>query len=429
MAHETKELHERLQPYLLDPTRPSHKDLNDDELLEQHRLYVKGIDDILNRVERFNRQPTQTELTLLGELKHRAELAKLEIERRHWHRRVGDPFATIKEIQAGRAKIGMIMKSQVGGDAIVTKTVTPNWLVKALSESSGPGSVIVPEEYLAQVWDALTAEAVALRAGITVMETNTDTLHIPVVDADMAASWVAEGATITASDPAYRDVVAKPKKLAALVVVSNEVLRDSNPDALQLVSRQLTRALALKLDHGIFEGSGTDPEIRGLKNVAGIQTVSMGADGGQLTNLDPFATAISALEQANARATAIIMHPRTWGDILKLKESTGSNKPVIQDEVAGGVGATPRRSLYGVPVYLSSQLSITETQGTATNASSAYVIDASQVILVRRQDVEVETDPYSKFNSDQTQIRAVARFDLVVPHPQAVVRIAGILPS
>lgn len=309
-----------------------------------------------------------------------------------------------------------------------SRNAEENWLAKALSGSTGPGSVLVPEEYRAQVWDALTAQAVALQARITVMETNTDTLHIPVIDADMAASWTAEGQQITASDPNYRTVTAKPKKLAALVPVTNELLRDSNPSVMDIVSRQLTRSLALKLDHGIFEGSGTDPEIRGLKNVSGIQTVSMGADGDVLTDLDPFATAISALEQANARATVIVMHPRTWGDILKLKESSGSIKPVVQEEV-GGVGAAPRRSLYGVPVLLTSQLSTNETQGTSTDCSSAYVFDASQVILVRRQDIEVEVDPYSKFDADMTQIRAIARFDLVVPHPQAVVRIAGIRPS
>jgi hypothetical protein len=39
----------------------------------------------------------------------------------------------------------------------------------------------------------------------------------------------------------------------------------------------MVRSLALKLDLGFFEGSGEAPEIKGLKNVSGIQVVDDGA--------------------------------------------------------------------------------------------------------------------------------------------------------
>jgi HK97 family phage major capsid protein len=81
-----------------------------------------------------------------------------------------------------------------------------------------------------------------------------------------------------------------------------------------------------------------------------------------------------------------------------------------------------------VPVYLSSQLSTTETQGTANNASSAYVYQADQVVAVMRQDVRVERDSSRLFNSDQSELRAIMRADVVVPNPKAVVRILGIIP-
>jgi hypothetical protein len=45
---------------------------------------------------------------------------------------------------------------------------------------------------------------------------------------------------------------------------------------------------------------------------------------------------------------------------------------------AGRRTSTAQFSLYGLPVYLSSQLSITETQGSSgAVASSAYVVDTS----------------------------------------------------
>lgn len=79
----------------------------------------------------------------------------------------------------------------------------------------------------------------------------------------------------------------------------------------------------------------------------------MGANGSIPTNLDPFADAIGLLETANARAGAIVMHPRTWRTLLKIKEASGSAKSLIQSEM--GVDARPVRTLFGVPVFLSSR--------------------------------------------------------------------------
>jgi len=290
--------------------------------------------------------------------------------------------------------------------------------LRALAESSGAGAVIAPDQWGPGFFDRLAASSVALRSGIRVMRTDRDALHVPRIDADPAAAWTAEGNPITPGDPGYTDLVATPRKLATLTVLSNELIADSNPDVVGLLEMQVARALALKFDLGVFEGSGTAPEIRGLKNVVGITLDNSLAAAP--ANLDVFATAIATLETNNAQATAIVMHPRTWGTLSKLKEGTAANnKPLLQESAGSGGQAVDRR-IYGVPVYLSSQLSVVE--GTAE--SSAYVYDASQVVAVFRQDTRIELDRSRLFNSDQSELRAIMRADLVVPNPLAVVRIS-----
>jgi HK97 family phage major capsid protein len=222
-------------------------------------------------------------------------------------------------------------------------------------------------------------------------------------------------------------LTATPRKLAGLEALSNELINDSIPSMLEVVGRSLLRSVALKFDLAVFEGSGSAPEPRGLKNVSGIQTVSMGTNGAALTNLDPIADAIGSLMDYNASAAAIVMHPRTWRALTKIKEATGSAKPLLQDE-AGGVGAAPRLSIYGTPVYVTSQLSVTETQGTANNASSIYVFDPNQVVAVFREDASIEVDNSRLFNSDQSKIRCIMRADIVVPNPKAVCRVVGVTP-
>jgi HK97 family phage major capsid protein len=297
------------------------------------------------------------------------------------------------------------------------------WLTTA-----NPGAAFAPTEFASYFFDHLTARSVALESGFRVVHTRAARLHVPRLLDDGVASWTPEGAEITPTDPNADSIVATPRKLAALTYASNELVADSNPSAQNTIAEQLARALALKLDVGLFEGSGTAPEIRGLKNQSGIQTVSMGTDGDVIGDLDPFAEALGLLATANADGTAITMHPRTWAWLTKLKDGTGSSRPLLVD-AAGAPTEGPRRSILGVPVFLTSQLSVTETQGTASDASSVYVYDAQQVVVVLRSDATVEVDRSVAFSSDRTAIRAVLRADLVVPNPSAVVRITGVIPA
>ena len=89
----------------------------------------------------------------------------------------------------------------------------------------------------------------------------------------LLSGWVAEAATISNTDAAADQITAVPRKLAVLSTFSsNEVIADSNPQVLDVAGQTMLRSLALKLDLGFYEGSGTAPEIRGLKNVSGITT-------------------------------------------------------------------------------------------------------------------------------------------------------------
>ena len=144
---------------------------------------------------------------------------------------------------------------------------------------------------------------------------------------------------------------------------------------------------------------------------------------GAQPSLDLIADAIALIEAANTTATAIVLPPRTFGKLRKAKDTDGNY--LLGPAVAG---QTPR-SLFGVPVYVSGQLSTIEAAGTAGNVgSSIYVYNAAEVVYVRRSEVELELDRSRLFNSDQSELRAKLRGDLIVPNPTAVVRVVGVTP-
>ncbi len=289
---------------------------------------------------------------------------------------------------------------------------------RALTTTSA--AAIAPNELSRFVFDRLRPASVLLRSGVRVIPTDRDSIEFPRLTGDATPGFFNEAAAIAPSDPTFVTLTGTPRKLAALIQLSNEVVADSDPSIVNVLNEHVGTILGARLDLAGFEGSGAAPEIRGLRNVAGTQAISMAANGAAITNLDPISDALALLEAANASAGAIVMPPRTWSVLRKLKDSTG--RPLLGD---GAASTAP--SVFGVPVYVSSQLSIAEAQGTATTASSVYVYDPTQVVVVSRNDATIELDRSRLFNQDMSELRGTLRADLLAPNPTAIVRIAGVL--
>lgn len=316
-----------------------------------------------------------------------------------------------------------------------------SWLaheVRTLVPGSGSGAAIDPSKFADFVVETLGTSSAFLASGvnqITLGDAEGQSLTIPAITADATTYNLAAGSAITASDPTIAQVVATPQKFAALTAVANEVLADANPAALAALSRSLVKSVGAAFDLAAFEGSGTAPAITGLKNVAGINEVSMGTNGASLSNLDPFADAFSEIYADGGKPTAVVVGVRTWKALLKLKTLTsGANEPLmLAGGTQAGAGAAVPLAIYGVPVFVSASLSTSETQGTASTAQSAYVYDASQVHAVFRRArgasslVSVERDASRLFNQDSSEIRGILRASIAVPQPGAVCRIKGIL--
>jgi HK97 family phage major capsid protein len=288
------------------------------------------------------------------------------------------------------------------------------------------GSIsLAPTAVSSTLFDKLRAATVMFRAGIRVIDMpQADSVTYPSITGDVAPVFVSEGGTITPGDPTFSSVTATPRKLAHLIQTSNEVLDDSTPPLQGVLNDHLLTMLGVKLDAMLLEGDGSAPNIRGLKNVASIQTLAAATNGAQPT-LDIFADALALLEAVNIQPEniRIVCHPRNVAVLRKLKASTAGSY-LWGDPTT----ATPR-PIFGEQVFTTSQLSTNEVQGTSGSVcNSAYLFDANQVIWVRRQDPQVVLDRSRLFNSDQSELRATMRGDLIVPNPTAVVRLTGLLP-
>jgi HK97 family phage major capsid protein len=198
--------------------------------------------------------------------------------------------------------------------------------------------------------------------------------------------------------------------------VSRELLEDS-VNIGEMLEAALVRSFAVEVDRVCLFGTGTPPQPRGLRNTTNVAQVSQGVNGLALTNYDPILDLLALVWANNVTAvTTAIMAPRTLATISKLKEAT-TNAPLTRPVV-----------LQDWQFLMTANVSITETQGTSTNASTLYMGDWSQMMLGVRTEMTVEVARELFRGNYQYGFFGHLRMDMQVTHPESFGRLIGIIP-
>lgn len=267
-------------------------------------------------------------------------------------------------------------------------------------------SILTPEQVGELVIRPLITESIAGQV-LTAVTTASREYRIPIVAADPSASWTAEGAEITVSDADVDEITVIPSKLAALSIITRELANDSSPAAAEVVGQGIVRDLVRKVDAALFAASTTNGPS-GIAGLSGISTVDAGA---AYANVDSFSDALFTAAASNGVISAWVTNPATAKALAKVKEGTGSNKPLLgPDPTVPG-----RRQILGVPLLTSPAV--------ATTGNVVWGFSTAYSYLVVREDAEVESDRSVFFTSDRVAIRATLRLGFGFPAPATIVKI------
>ena len=274
--------------------------------------------------------------------------------------------------------------------------------------NDAPGS-FKPEHVTGLLIKPLQDESVAMQvANVLTLagdQGGPHTLRVPIVASDATAAWTAEGAEIATSDAALDEVTADFHKLAGLSIISNELAADTDPAAIGMVGQGLARDLARKVDAAFF-GDLDAPAPEGL----GSLTTGTVDAGTEWANLDPFLAAAANAEKLGATLTAFVAHPDDALALAQIRESTGSNRNLLQPDPASVTG----RVINGRPLHTSP----------AVEQGTIWGVPQDRVVVGLRKDAEVTVDGSAYFSSDRTAIRAITRVAFAFPHAEAVQRIS-----
>lgn len=187
---------------------------------------------------------------------------------------------------------------------------------------------------------------------------------------------------------------------------------DDAPLLRQFVDNELRLGLFLALDDQLLNGNGTAPNLRGLNNVSGIQTVTTGADA-----LTRVRTAITRLQQEDLEPDALVVSPGDWAKI----ESTA------MAQYAANPNMTPldamSRRVFGVTVL------VTNAVANGTGWLGAFR-DGSFLVIREEARVDWTEAGYSAgppissdFEKNEIRFRAEMRAGFAVTRPAGFVKI------
>jgi HK97 family phage major capsid protein len=274
----------------------------------------------------------------------------------------------------------------------------------ALTNTSG-APLLAPEEVDRLLVQPTFAQSICTQIA-RVVRTGAFSFRLPYVSADPTAAWIAEGNEITPSDQTISEIDVVPAKLAGLSIISRELATDSSPAAAEEIGQGLARDLARTLDLAFF-GTVGGVAPAGLGGLVGV---TPGTSAAAFTSVDPFETAVNAVEAVGGNVSAWVGNAASVLELALIKKlASGSNESLLAPDPT----QPARRMLVGRPVYVS--------PGVATK--TIFGITGDRAVIVVRDDARLEVDGSVFFTSDRVAIKATLRVGFGFPHPAAIAKI------
>jgi HK97 family phage major capsid protein len=313
-----------------------------------------------------------------------------------------------------------------------------NWadkdgIAKALGSSTATGGgFIVPDQYSSDIIELLRNEAVIMRAGPKFMPLS-GTSNVAKLTAGANGGYIGENANIGKEQQTFGQLRMTAKKLASLVPVSNDLIRNSSPSVTSLIRDDMVSGLAVTADAAFIRDLGTGAAPKGIRYWAASGNVTA-TNGTTAANIESdLSDAMGSLQDNNSPMVRPVwlMAPRSHRHLYKLRDANGN---LIYPELRQTDGGSENGRLYGYPVFLTNN--IPTNLGGSSNETEIYFVDMAQVVIGEETGIELmvsDTAAYhdgsnvvAAFSQDQTVIRAIMRHDLVVRHDVSVAVKTGV---
>jgi HK97 family phage major capsid protein len=270
---------------------------------------------------------------------------------------------------------------------------------------SAEGGILVPTLLQGGVIPLLRPATTFLQGNPTRVQLTNGAFKQPRGATGATAAYIAQGALKPVSTPTFEAIDMAAKKLAGIVLLTNEAQKWTVGNIEAYVRNDLQAALAQVMDLNAYLGTGAGASPTGILNKSGVQThtgVFASPTAPTLAELDTLAMAmILKLTTNNLSMNGNwrwLMSYRTALRIAAYRVG-GTNGELAFPEMAG---AAP--TWYRIPVMISNQ--IPTNGGGGTDETTIALIDWSHVLFGEEEGIRVAM-------SDQATIDVDGAGDLV----------------
>ena len=299
------------------------------------------------------------------------------------------------------------------------------------------GGFLVPTQFSSDVIELLRASGTVRSLGPTSMPMATGTVKVPNISAGATAAYIGENSNVTKSQLETGQITLSFKKLAALVPISNDLIRYSSPSADTIVRDDCVRSLAAREDLAFLRGTGLSGTPKGLKYwIASANKFDANATASLANLTNDLGHAIRnvmdadinlVIGQAGTGAVTVrpgwVFAPRTWQYLFTIQTGLGTH--AFKDEMLRG-------TLLGWPFRVTTQIPITASSNTVDTGGTyseiyfgafahAVIGEAQGLIVDASQEAAYYdgTNVVAAYSQDQTVIRVIAEHDFALRHDRA----------
>lgn len=245
--------------------------------------------------------------------------------------------------------------------------------------------------------DVLRNASSVMAAGATVLAGLKGNVAIPSKNTASTAAWIAtEGGASTESEPVLGQVTMAPKVIGAFTDVTRLMIHQSSLSIEELIRNDLSAGIALAIDNGALQGSGSSGQPTGIKNTTGINAP---------TN---FAGAVPTFAEVVAMETAVAEDNANMGSLAYILPASmyGSLKTTVKDAGSGQFVVEPGGTINGRTAIVSNQVT----------AGDLYYGNFADCLVGLYGGLDITIDPYSASNTGTVRIVALQTVDVAVRH-------------
>ena len=273
--------------------------------------------------------------------------------------------------------------------------VLRSWNQRDLNTSDD--SAMVAEAYRGGDFiDVLRNASSVMQAGATMLTGLSGDVKIPKKTAASTGAWIAtEGGASTESEPTFGQVTMSPKTVGAFTDITRLMMMQSSLDIENLVRNDLSTGIALAIDNGALQGSGSSGQPTGIKNTSGINAPTA------------FAAANPTFAEVVAMETAVAEDNALMGNLAYILPASmmGALKTTAKDS-GSGLFVADGNEINGYNAVVSNQVT----------AGDLYFGNFADLLIGMYGGLDITVDPYTASTSGTVRIVALQTVDVAVRH-------------